>query len=466
MSFVLATVGYQSHGSLLGSSSGIVVGPPHVGETMTRCPVRVNDPTAQRSLAPHPGTDRHRYDARHRHARLPAPDCAQQVCAQPRARRSTRGPSPTGPDRLARRIYHADSADILDRRTLRFVLWSPGRRLDADPGDRGQLVPGTATLQSLGLGEFPLTPVAWPRQASGTSRRRRVRPPSGPSTTTGSRSTTAARRNAPRAGGRHRSVLLLCRLAGLPAERRLLAACLRGPLEIGGLEDATPNGDTAVFSAPTPATLPPNNRLVIYELPTAWTMSAAFSQPERGAATFADVAALVDTSASAARTSPSWTCSAGDRLPRGAWHQRPRAAAPGRQLVQARVGLRHLPLPARPTRARLPRGQPLAHAEPRSGPLVKRCHSQGIRFFADMVMAFAPRGAVQPHRRTDFCIDNPCNAGPTRTRWTSTRCGGHELADGFGSTLWRYARFRRRPTTRCPGRGRATFSRARQLMLA
>src|SRR5207248_2291814 len=45
---------------------------------------------------------------------------------------------------------------------------------------------------------------------------------------------------------------------------------------------------------PTLDTLPPNNQLVIYELPTAWTISRTIGQLERAVGTFRDVRALVD----------------------------------------------------------------------------------------------------------------------------------------------------------------------------
>jgi hypothetical protein len=63
----------------------------------------------------------------------------------------------------------------------------------------------------------------------------------------------------------------------------------------GHLTDSDPGGEAAAFDAPdAPDNLPPNNQLVIYELPTAWTLTRSLNAPERAAATFLDVAALVD----------------------------------------------------------------------------------------------------------------------------------------------------------------------------
>jgi len=63
----------------------------------------------------------------------------------------------------------------------------------------------------------------------------------------------------------------------------------------GKLAAADPGGETPTFEAPdAPDALPPNNQLVIYELPVAWALSRSLNMPERAAATFADVTALVD----------------------------------------------------------------------------------------------------------------------------------------------------------------------------
>lgn len=63
----------------------------------------------------------------------------------------------------------------------------------------------------------------------------------------------------------------------------------------GQLIDCDPGGEIADLSGDASSdALPKNNTLVIYELPTAWTMSLGLNQPERDVGTFLDVAALVD----------------------------------------------------------------------------------------------------------------------------------------------------------------------------
>lgn len=78
------------------------------------------------------------------------------------------------------------------------------------------------------------------------------------------------------------------------SENKQPAAVIRY-LGQGKLADSDPGGETATFEMPdVPAKLPPNNQVVIYELPTAWALSRSLNEPERAVATFLDVAALID----------------------------------------------------------------------------------------------------------------------------------------------------------------------------
>src|SRR5207244_5144089 len=63
----------------------------------------------------------------------------------------------------------------------------------------------------------------------------------------------------------------------------------------GGLVPADSGGEVGRFdNEPTQDQLPTNNSLVIYELPTAWSMRRTANGVERGVGTFQDVRALVD----------------------------------------------------------------------------------------------------------------------------------------------------------------------------
>jgi hypothetical protein len=72
-------------------------------------------------------------------------------------------------------------------------------------------------------------------------------------------------------------------------------------IENGFLSPVDAGGETAAFpNDPPQDTLPANNHLVIYELPTAWTRAQGTGISERAAGTFQDVLALVDEAASGA----------------------------------------------------------------------------------------------------------------------------------------------------------------------
>ena len=60
-------------------------------------------------------------------------------------------------------------------------------------------------------------------------------------------------------------------------------------------------GETPSFlGEPMPDALPPNNRLVIYELPTAWARAGSTGGREVGVGSFRDVIALIDAHAAGA----------------------------------------------------------------------------------------------------------------------------------------------------------------------
>jgi 1,4-alpha-glucan branching enzyme len=74
--------------------------------------------------------------------------------------------------------------------------------------------------------------------------------------------------------------------------------------------------------------------------------------------------------------------------------------------------------------------------------LVKACHAHRIRVFIDVVMAFAREEAYEHIDFGDFFIADPLNNLDDPDALTSTRGFGVKTArDGFGSALFRYAKF-------------------------
>ncbi len=235
----------------------------------------------------------------------------------------------------------------------------------------------------------------------------------------------------------------------------------------GRLVACDPGGETATFAEPdAPDKLAPNNRLVIYELPTAWALARTLSEPGRATATFLDVAALVDERIGGANF-------AGLSL-----------LAPGRAYL-ADLGVNALELlpPADSFYKRewgygtshylapdhdlgYPEGNLSATANRDLARLVDACHRKGIRFFVDVVMGFAKEEPYKSIDAPDFCIEDPGAQPDDPDALTSGRGGDgrREVRNGFGSTLWRYAK---PVTTYDPisGQVRPVFP-ARQLMLA
>ena len=179
----------------------------------------------------------------------------------------------------------------------------------------------------------------------------------------------------------------------------------------GKLVACDPGGETPDWTDDASLdTRPTNNRLVIYELPTAWSLRGETGDTRVGVGTFRDVLALVEPDEAGANFAGDRGPGAWPRAPSGARRQRAGAAAAGRQLRRARVGLRHQQLLRRRPRSRLSRRQPLAHAVNRPGrpgqglpparhPLLRR-HGDGVR---------------HPRRRTRTSTSRTSTSRPART---------------------------------------------------
>jgi pullulanase len=167
-------------------------------------------------------------------------------------------------------------------------------------------------------------------------------------------------------------------------------------LEDGRLSAADPDGGSATFPHdPTPDTLPANNRLVVYELPSAWTHAQGQGANERAVGTFKDVLALVDEAGG------------------GVNFEGLDVLKPGRSyLTELGVNALELLPPADSFFKRtwgydtahslapdwelgFPDGQVSSTSNADLGRLVESCHRHGIRFFIDVVMAFARNAANQ-----------------------------------------------------------------------
>jgi len=155
---------------------------------------------------------------------------------------------------------------------------------------------------------------------------------------------------------------------------------------------------------PAPATLPPNNRTVIYELPTRWSVVGLNGQEEIGVGTFRDAMALIDANVAGANFAGV-----------------PALAVGQKYLVDLGINAIELLPPADSFQDRewgyatsnyfapdYDLGFAKGHASPTAASdltkLVKMMHANGIRFLSDVVMAFATRYSYENVNYPDFHV--------------------------------------------------------------
>jgi len=233
----------------------------------------------------------------------------------------------------------------------------------------------------------------------------------------------------------------------------------------GKLTDCDPDGESAVFEAPdAPDTLSTNNQLVIYELPTAWTLSRSLNEPERAVATFLDAAALVDERIGGANFADLSLLDAGNAYLADLGVNALELLPPADSFFKREWGYDTSHYLSPDCDLGYPEGNLSPTANQDLARLVDACHRKGIRFLIDAVMAFAKEEPYNHIDAPDFCMDDPRADPNDPDSLTSGRADGHrEPRNGFGSTLWRYAKS---VTTYDPVSGQTqSLFPARQLML-
>jgi pullulanase len=197
------------------------------------------------------------------------------------------------------------------------------------------------------------------------------------------------------------------------------------------LTPCDPCGETPDWTGdPSLGQLPANNRLVIYELPTAWARLGEVEAPVQiGVGTFRDVLSLIEA-------------------------KQPPVHFAGCAALEERAHLKELGTNALellpPADSFVDRewgyatsnyfaadydlGFPKGHASPTASTdlanLIKTCHQHEIRFFTDVVMAFATRYSYQNINFLDFHVQ--ANAGDPEEFDQGRK------RDGFGGDLFKY----------------------------
>jgi 1,4-alpha-glucan branching enzyme len=210
----------------------------------------------------------------------------------------------------------------------------------------------------------------------------------------------------------------------------------------GQLFPVDPGGEFAAFpNDPSPDTLPTNNHLVIYELPSAWTRAQGAGQNQRGVGTFKDVLALVDENAGGANFEGLGVLQPGrsylSELGVNALELLPAADS----FFKRAWGYDTAHFLAPDWELGFPDGQAASTANFDLAALVQSCHRHGVRFFIDVVMAFGRNEAYRWIDFEDFYIADPSAHAGDPDALTSRRGDGSQSPrDGFGSTVFRYTR--------------------------
>jgi 1,4-alpha-glucan branching enzyme len=231
--------------------------------------------------------------------------------------------------------------------------------------------------------------------------------------------------------------------------------------ERGRLVTCDAGGESAAPVAPIdPNRAATNNRMVIYELPTSWSRVNIHGDPQVGVGTFRDVRALVDKECegmnfadmAALRSGRSHLAELGvnalELLP------------PADSFVNREWGYATSNYFAPDYDLGFPDGNSSPTANTDLAALVAACHDNGIRFIADVVMAFGTRASLENVNFQDFHIDPRAEPLDPDVQQSS----GQGIRTDFGGRLWRYARA---VTTYDPvAGGQSALVPARQLMKA
>jgi pullulanase len=210
----------------------------------------------------------------------------------------------------------------------------------------------------------------------------------------------------------------------------------------GRLVACDPGGEKSDFSGDVPLNrLPPNNRLVIYELPTAWTQSEGQGPKERANGTFRDVRALLDEAVGGANFEGLAVVEPGRSYLKELGVNALELLPPADSFFKREWGYDTSHFLAPDHDLGFPDGNSSPTANADIAALIVAAHQHGIRFLVDMVMAF---GRVEPYQTIDFdnfCIEDAQDHRDDPDALSSGRADGHQdIRDGFGSTLFRYSR--------------------------
>jgi pullulanase len=185
-----------------------------------------------------------------------------------------------------------------------------------------------------------------------------------------------------------------------------------------------------------PAGSAANNRVVLYELPTSWTRTNLNGDPQVGVGTFRDVAALIDVRSGPANFAGVAALDAGRSHLGALGVNALELLPPADSFVDREWGYATSNYFAPDYDLGFPSGNTSPTPNTDLANLVNLCHEHGIRFFADVVMAFGTRAALENINFHDFHIDPTAEPHDPDAQ----QSGGQGVRQRFDGTLWRYSR--------------------------
>jgi 1,4-alpha-glucan branching enzyme len=210
----------------------------------------------------------------------------------------------------------------------------------------------------------------------------------------------------------------------------------------GQLSPEDIGGAVGLFAnEPSPDTLPPNNRLVIYELPTTWTRSAEVGGRDMGVGTFRDVTALIDANVQGENFADLDVTQIGRTYLIEIGINALELLPPADSVYDRQWGYGTTNYCAPDFELGFPLTYSVAAPNRDLAALVDTCHANSIRFFVDQVMAFSKNNPYLEAACNDFFILDPAANKADPDAHNSRGQDDNNLRDGFGATLFRYAQF-------------------------
>ncbi|HYN88150.1 MAG TPA: alpha-amylase family glycosyl hydrolase [Ardenticatenaceae bacterium] len=203
----------------------------------------------------------------------------------------------------------------------------------------------------------------------------------------------------------------------------------------GELVPCDPGGETPDWNNDAAMDrLAPNMRLVIYELPTRWARSGP-EGTEIAAGTFRDVLALIERDEEPTNFTGVAALEAGQAHLAELGVNALELLPPADSWVDREWGYATSNYFAADYNLGFPEGNASPTATRDLVELVKGCHNKGMRFFADVVMAFATRYPYQNINFLDFNVQ--ANASDPEA-FTVDANGTRKERNGFGGDLFKY----------------------------